>query len=81
MNVSIDIPGITNLPIEPLMEQLHQVTAQIAPNWPLDQMIAVNPYWPLRHQRIEEVAARLQALRRHGTLRARLTAFSGAFTV
>jgi len=45
-----------------LLTQLQQVTTQIAPNWPLDQMIAVNPYWPLRHQRIEAVAARLKAL-------------------
>ncbi|WP_125782936.1 YbcC family protein [Pseudoalteromonas rubra] len=35
---------------------------QLAPSWPLDQMIAVSPYWPMRHERIEQVSARLSAL-------------------
>ncbi|MEC8860522.1 MAG: DUF2309 domain-containing protein [Pseudomonadota bacterium] len=35
---------------------------RIAPVWPLDQSIAVNPWWELRDQPIEDVAAELQAL-------------------
>ena len=36
----------------------------IAPTWPLEQMIAVNPLWEMRHQPSAEVAARLSALAR-----------------
>lgn len=35
---------------------------RIAPTWPLDQLIAVNPWWELRQLPIEETAARLAAL-------------------
>lgn len=62
MNSTVATSGVTPEQVGSLLTQLQQVTAQIAPNWPLDQMIAVNPYWPLRHQPIEEVAARLKAL-------------------
>lgn len=34
-----------------------QVSATIAPAWPLDQAVAVNPWWPLRHHTIEDVFA------------------------
>lgn len=34
----------------------------IAPAWPLDQTIAVNPYWQLRHLPRQQVAARMAAL-------------------
>jgi uncharacterized protein YbcC (UPF0753/DUF2309 family) len=34
----------------------------IAPTFPLDQFIAVNPWWEMRHLPIEEVAARMAAL-------------------
>lgn len=43
-----------------IVQHLVAATEQVAPNWPLDQMIAVNPYWPLRRQPIAEVAAQLQ---------------------
>lgn len=35
---------------------------RIAPSWPLDQLIAVNPWWEMRDQPITEVAARLTLL-------------------
>jgi uncharacterized protein YbcC (UPF0753/DUF2309 family) len=35
---------------------------RIAPVWPLDQAIAVNPWWQLRAQPIMDVSAQLQAL-------------------
>lgn len=34
----------------------------IAPSWPLDRMIAVNPWWHMRHWRPEKVASRLSVL-------------------
>lgn len=51
------LPNATNLPCI-----LRQVVQRIAPNWPLDQMIAVNPYWEMRDQSIEAVAAALQTV-------------------
>ncbi|WOJ94514.1 DUF2309 domain-containing protein [Congregibacter variabilis] len=35
---------------------------RIAPSWPLDQLIAVNPWWEMRDQTITDVAARLTLL-------------------
>lgn len=35
---------------------------RIAPSWPLDQMIAVNPWWEMRDEPMPKVAARLAAL-------------------
>lgn len=43
-------------------QQLLQVCQQVAPTWPLDQLIAVNPWWELKHQPFAEVAARFAAL-------------------
>lgn len=37
---------------------------RIAPSWPLDQLIAVNPWWEMRDQPISDVAARLTLLGR-----------------
>lgn len=34
----------------------------IAPSWPLDKMIAVNPLWELRHLSYESAAAKISAL-------------------
>ena len=34
-----------------------QVSATIAPTWPLDQSVAVNPWWQLRHHDIQQVFA------------------------
>lgn len=36
--------------------------ARIAPTWPLDRMIAVNPFWGMVDEPMPEVAARLAAL-------------------
>ncbi|MEE4277746.1 MAG: DUF2309 domain-containing protein [Halieaceae bacterium] len=36
--------------------------ARIAPTWPLDQLIAVNPWWEMRDQPLAEVAARVALL-------------------
>ncbi|CAN5902853.1 YbcC family protein [soil metagenome] len=36
--------------------------ARIAPTWPLDRFIALNPFWPLTHKPVSEVAGELAAL-------------------
>ncbi|QIR16249.1 DUF2309 domain-containing protein [Shewanella aestuarii] len=41
---------------------LQNATHHIAPTWPLDQMIAVNPFWQMRHLPIEQVFNRLSSL-------------------
>ena len=45
--------------LQPLVEQ---AARQIAPAWPLDQMIAVNPWWPKRQQHFATVCAEQQLL-------------------
>ena len=35
---------------------------RIAPTWPLDQLIAVNPWWEMRDRPLQEVAARIALL-------------------
>ena len=44
------------------MAVLQQACARIAPNWPLDQLIAVNPWWHWRDHGYAETSARLAAL-------------------
>ena len=41
---------------------LRQACSRIAPNWPLDQLIAVNPWWGWRDQSFADASARLAAL-------------------
>lgn len=53
MNVAV------KLPVNTLVQQASQ---RIAPNWPLDKLIAVNPWWQLRQQSMHEVAANLSWL-------------------
>jgi len=43
-------------------EQFDAACARIAPAWPLDQSIAVHPFWGLRHVEFEQAAGRLAAL-------------------
>lgn len=43
-------------------QRLVAACARIAPAWPLDQMIAVNPLWQWREQPFRDVAASLSAL-------------------
>ncbi|WP_097460665.1 YbcC family protein [Mangrovitalea sediminis] len=44
------------------MKALHNACQRIAPAWPLDRLIAVNPWWPMIERPFEEVAAKLAAL-------------------
>lgn len=39
-----------------------QACARIAPSWPLDALIAVNPWWEMRDEPFHRVSARLAAL-------------------
>lgn len=47
-------------------QELHAAAAiagqRIAPAWPLDQLIAVNPWWEMRNEPISDVAARVTLL-------------------
>ncbi|BBN82220.1 UPF0753 protein [Pseudoalteromonas sp. A25] len=60
MNIALDPTQLANTPT--LLDTLQQVSQQVAPNWPLDQMIAVNPYWQMRDMPISQVAAQLKAV-------------------
>ncbi len=47
-----------------LLQAVRQACQRIAPSWPLDKTIAVNPWWQLRQQPMPDVAASLAALGR-----------------
>ncbi|MFK7739542.1 MAG: YbcC family protein [Planctomycetota bacterium] len=42
-----------------VLDAVQRACATIAPTWPLDRWIAVNPFWHSRQDRIEQLAARL----------------------
>ncbi|MDG6773474.1 DUF2309 domain-containing protein [Thiomicrorhabdus sp. ZW0627] len=41
---------------------LNEACGRIAPTWPLDELIAVNPWWEMRDQSVAKVSAKLSAL-------------------
>ena len=45
-----------------MMALINRAAAQIAPQWPLDQLIAVNPWWPKRRMSFAAVCAEQQLL-------------------
>jgi uncharacterized protein YbcC (UPF0753/DUF2309 family) len=45
-----------------LNEAVERACARIAPTWPLDRFIAVNPFWPLTHKPLPDVAGDLASL-------------------
>ena len=47
---------------EPLGEQIDAACARIAPLWPLDRFVAVNPFHGLREQRFEQAAATMRRI-------------------
>ncbi|EED34593.1 conserved hypothetical protein [Luminiphilus syltensis NOR5-1B] len=51
---------------------------RIAPTWPLDQLIAVNPWWEMRNEPIDEVSARI-ALLGHADVHMQRDWFGGRF--
>lgn len=54
-------PLIPNLS-ERQREKLVAACAKIAPTWPLDELVAVNPWWEMRHEPFAAVSAKLTAL-------------------
>lgn len=46
------------------LQAVTQAGRKIAPTWPLDKLIAVNPLWEMRHQSFPQAAATLEALGR-----------------
>lgn len=44
------------------LDRMQAACDKIAPTWPLDRQIAVNPFWHLRHRPAREVSATLAAL-------------------
>jgi len=44
------------------LEKLTEASERIAPTWPLDELIAVNPWWEMRQQSFADVSAKLEAL-------------------
>lgn len=63
MNIATQTPLLAVL-TDSQKAQLTSAGQKIAPTWPLDKMIAVNPFWQMRHQPIEQVSARISALDR-----------------
>jgi uncharacterized protein len=47
---------------DPLKAAADRACARIAPTWPLDRFIALNPFWPLTHKPLADVAGELAAL-------------------
>lgn len=43
-------------------QAIDNACATIAPSWPLDESIAVNPFWNVRHEPFEQISAKLSAL-------------------
>ncbi|MBF6059010.1 YbcC family protein [Thiomicrorhabdus heinhorstiae] len=43
-------------------EKLSVACTKIAPTWPLDELVAVNPWWEMRDQHFSDVSAKLTAL-------------------
>lgn len=63
--LSTELPAMTSMATlqqDPsLLTDIEQACARIAPTWPLERFIAVNPYWGHRDQGIAHAAAQLGA--------------------
>ena len=59
MNAAVEIPL---LQLQGLDDHIKVATARIAPTWPLDRFIAVNPYWGWVDRPMPEAAAALGTL-------------------
>ena len=66
MNAVVEKESMAGIKAEPTLATLAQSIAnacrRIAPTWPLDQFIAVNPYWGFYDQPIQRAAAQLLML-------------------
>ena len=62
MNAILEKPVTPALDFTQLETQVNQACQRIAPTWPLDQFIAVNPYWGFVDQPIAQAARQLGQL-------------------
>ena len=62
MNAILEKPVTPTLDFTQLETQVNQACQRIAPTWPLDQFIAVNPYWGFVDQPIAHAARQLGQL-------------------
>ena len=62
MNAVNPLLETTELETSAINQAIDLACQRIAPTWPLDQLIAVNPWWEMTSERFSEVAARLGAL-------------------
>lgn len=67
MNSTLRVPDVDQ---KQAVDQVAMACKRIAPSWPLDRWIAVNPWWGHRHQGIEEAAIELVSRRGQGMLMA-----------
>ena len=59
MNTVLEKPPLQELDFASLEASVTQACQRIAPTWPLDQFIAVNPYWGFVEQPIAQAAKQL----------------------
>ena len=62
MNISIDLNNTSHAGGADVTAHITGACDRIAPTWPLDQFIAVNPYWGWRGVSAPSAAATLGAL-------------------
>ncbi len=62
MTTTLDIPSSAPAIPAALQQAIHNACARIAPTWPLDRFIAVNPYWGHLQRPIRTAAAHLATL-------------------
>jgi uncharacterized protein YbcC (UPF0753/DUF2309 family) len=55
-------PGLIPAALDPLRADIEAACAVIAPNWPLDRQIAVNPFWGLVDRSFCSAASHLESL-------------------
>ncbi|MDX5329319.1 MAG: DUF2309 domain-containing protein, partial [Marinobacter sp.] len=67
MSATLRVPDVDQ---NQAVDQVSIACERIAPSWPLDRWIAVNPWWGHRHQGIEEAAIELVSRRGQGMLMA-----------
>ena len=62
MSLTTQITSLKTPLKESQKTNLLEACARVAPTWPLDEMIAVNPWWEMIDQSFADVAAKLDAL-------------------
>ena len=60
--IDLEAEAIAETATDAVIETVERVIKRIAPTWPLDQFIAVNPYWGFRDQPILTAAWQLRHL-------------------